>query len=261
MRGISSFAHGKDYSLCMTTGENEEEQFHEVVKMVQGKRVDGIILLYSQSNDKIIDYLFKMKFPFVVIGRPSKNIEEITYVDNDNYQAARELTEYLIAAGHERIAFLGGGENLLSTQDRLSGFCDMMERAGLKISERWIKHGDCEKEASKEIVEEIMSSDYTPTAILAANDILALGVLSALGEKGVNVPKDMAVVSFNNSMISELANPPLTTVDVNIHQLGYESARCMIGKIEGEVAETTSIIVPTKIIRRQTCQQRDESAW
>lgn len=255
IRGISSFAHGKDYSICLTTGENEEEQFQDVVKMVQGKRVDGIILLYSRKDDAIVNYLMQMNFPFVIIGRPAENVEKITYIDNNNYQAARELTEYLITSGHKQIAFLGGSERLLVMQDRVAGFCDGMKLADLEVSEQWIKHVEFELTGGKEAAHEIMATDCTPTAIFVTGDLLALGLLSALGEMGIQVPTDVAVVSFNNLMISEISSPPLTTVDVNIHQLGYEAAKCIIGKIEGDSEGAKSIIVPTKIIERQTCRE------
>lgn len=90
LRGISSFAHVEEYSLYISTGETEEEIFNGVVKMVQGRQIGGIILLYSRENDHIIQYLQQQNFPFVLIGKPYERKNEITYVDNDNYTAARK---------------------------------------------------------------------------------------------------------------------------------------------------------------------------
>jgi DNA-binding LacI/PurR family transcriptional regulator len=253
IRGISTFAHVKDYSLYMTTGETEEEIFRDVVKMVQGKRVDGIVVLYSRQNDSIIHYLMQNNFPFVLIGKPSDEMENITYIDNDNYKAAREVTDYLITLGHTRIAFIGGNKDLLVTKDRLSGFMDSLKLSDLIVEESYIKHMEFVQEGGKQAVEELLSNSILPTAIVVTDDVMALGVLSALREKNIKVPQDISIISFNNSILSEIASPPLTTIDVHIYQLGYEAAKCVIDRIEAPDSAAKSVIVPTKLVVRQTC--------
>ena len=119
LTGLSEGAHSRQYALHMTTGKTELEIFDGVVAMVQGGRVDGVILLYSKVEDKVISYLRKRDFPFVVIGKPFKDDENISYVDNDNFKAGKEVTEYLIQLGHERIGFIGGNLDLVVT-DRKS---------------------------------------------------------------------------------------------------------------------------------------------
>ncbi|GGE80562.1 LacI family DNA-binding transcriptional regulator [Priestia taiwanensis] len=253
IRGISTFAHVKDYSLYMTTGETEEEIFRDVVKMVQGKRVDGIVVLYSRQDDSIIQYLLQNNFPFVLIGKPSNEMENITYIDNDNYKATREVTDYLLSLGHTRIAFVGGSKDLLVTKDRLAGFTDALKLNDLTIEEAYIKHMEFVQEGGKQAVEELLACETLPSAIVVTDDVMALGVLSALREENLKVPEDISVVSFNNSILSEIASPPLTTIDVHIYQLGYEAAKCVIDRIEVPDTAPKSVIVPTKLIVRQTC--------
>jgi DNA-binding LacI/PurR family transcriptional regulator len=258
MRGISSFAHIKDYSLYMSTGETEQEIFEGVVKMVQGRRVDGIVVLYSRMDDKVIQYLKDQKFPFVLIGKPEHASEDVTYIDNDNYLAGREVTEYLISLGHERIAFIGGSPDLMVTKERLAGFKEALKLADLSLPEEYVFYMDFLREGGQRAVEQLMSYESSPTAIVVTDDLMALGVLSTLDEKGYKVPDDVSVISFNNVIFSEIACPPLTSVDVHIYQLGYEAVKSLIEKIEFPQQSSKSIIIPYKIIKRQTCKEIDK---
>jgi DNA-binding LacI/PurR family transcriptional regulator len=254
IRGISSFAHIKEYSLYMSTGETEEEIYEGVVKMVQGRRVDGIVLLYSRIDDKVIQYLIEQDFPFVLIGKPHQAVEEVTYIDNDNYLAGREVTEYLISLGHKQIAFVGGSPDLMVTKERLAGVREALKIAGLPLLDEYIFYMDFLREGGQKAVEQLMSLPQPPSAIVVTDDLMALGVLSTLVEKGYSIPDDISVVSFNNVIFAEIASPPLTSVDVRIFQLGYEAAKSLIEKIESPDLAPKSIIVPYKIIKRQTCK-------
>ncbi|WP_416828721.1 LacI family DNA-binding transcriptional regulator [Ectobacillus polymachus] len=254
IRGISSFSHVKDYSLYMSTGDTEEEIFEGVARMVQGKRVDGIIVLYSRTNDKVVQYLHEQQFPFVLIGKPSHAMESITYIDNDNYLAGREVTEYLLSLGHKRIAFIGGSPDLMVTKERLAGYKEALKLANIALPDEYVCFMEFLREGGQLAVEHLMSYEEAPTAIVVTDDLMALGVLSTLSEKGYHVPDEVSVVSFNNVVFAEIAYPPLTSVDVKIYQLGYEAAKNLIERIETPNFSPKSIIVPYKLIVRQTCK-------
>ncbi|MBP0724571.1 LacI family DNA-binding transcriptional regulator [Bacillus sp. RG28] len=253
IRGITSYINQKDYSLYFITGKNEEEIAQLVNKTVKGGRVDGIILLYSKENDPIIQYLNSHNYPFVLVGKPYSHLEEITYIDNDNYSASREVTNYLLSLGHKNIAFVGGEKNLLVTKERLRGYEDALKLNGLRIIDEFSIFTSFTREGGMNAVEQLLSINHEPTAIVVTDDILALGVISALKNKGFSVPEDISVVSFNNALIAELASPPLTSVDINIYQLGYEAAKNIIYKVEEPDGSEKSIIVPYKLIIRDTC--------
>ncbi len=252
IRGISSTAHMKDYSLLISTGETEEQILEAVEKMVMGKRVDGIILLYSRENDPIIQYLLKQEFPFVLVGKPYQHVERITYIDNDNYGAAREVTNTFIRKGHQKIAFVGGSRDFLVTQERLSGYCDAMKLSGLPLNEEYIFHDDFLLESGKASIDHLMRLEEPPTAIVAADDIIALGILSSLADLGKQVPEQVSVISFNNLVLAELATPRLSSVDVNIFQLGNEATKLVIDRIQSNDTHSKSVIVPYRIVERQS---------
>ncbi|MFP7298866.1 LacI family DNA-binding transcriptional regulator [Neobacillus niacini] len=255
LQGISEGAQEKNYALHMSTGKSDKEVFDAVIQMVQGKRVDGVILLYSNIDDQVISYLKEQNFPFVLIGKPYKDIEEITHVDNDNVRAAKEATEYLIGYGHEKIAFIGGSAELMVTVDRISGYQQALKDAGLTVTSDYIIHQEFLREGGQGAVHELMALEHPPTALVVADDFMALGVLNKLDELGIKVPDDLSIVSFNNVLLAEMARPPLTSVDINIFELGYQASKNLIVMVENNNEPTKRLIISHQIIERLSCSK------
>lgn len=253
LTGLSEGAHSKQYALHMTTGKTEDEIFDGVVAMVQGGRVDGVVLLYSKVEDRVIAYLRERDFPFVVIGKPFKDDENISYVDNDNFKAGKEVTEHLIQLGHDRIGFIGGNLDLVVTVERLLGYEKALRNSGISLVDDYIVNDEFLRESGQDAVKELLSLEKPPTAMVVADDLMALGVLNKLDEMGISVPDDISIVSFNNVLIAEMARPPLTSVDINIFDLGYQAAKSLIQKVENPDEPIKRIIVPFKIVRRFSC--------
>ncbi|QCS54248.1 LacI family DNA-binding transcriptional regulator [Priestia flexa] len=256
LRGISTGAHEKKRAIYMSTGEAESEILREVMQMVQGRRVDGLILLYSKIDDPVLAYLKEQNIPFVVVGKPFKDSEYITYVDNDNFKAGKEATEYLIELGHNRIAFIGGSLDLVVTIDRLTGYDKAIQGAGIPYRSEYVIHEEFLQEGGKEAVCELLSLEERPTALVVADDLMALGVLNTLDAIGISVPEDMSIISFNNVLIAEMARPALTSIDINIFELGYQAVRSLTKKIEASSQAIESIRIPHSIVTRQSCKKR-----
>lgn len=253
IRGISALCSKYDFSISLTTGESEEEIFADTVKMVRGKRVDGMIVLYSKKDDKVVPYLIESGIPFVVIGKPLIQSSKIMFVDNDNVQAAKEATDFLLNLGHKKIAFIGEDDQFEVSEARLNGFIQAVKAQGLAVSKGYIKNIQFDPHHGKQVITELMGLAEPPTALVVSDDLNALIVLTALSEKNIKVPDDMSMIVFNNSVISKVANPPLTTVDTQIFQLGYESANCLIELVKDPQMFRKSVIIPTVIVERNSC--------
>lgn len=256
IRGISMKAYQEGYGLYLSTGQTEEEILEEVKHMVYGGRVDGILLLYSRVDDQVMPFLIEQGFPFVLIGRPNE-IEEgqVTYVNNDNFKAAKTVTEYLILLGHERIGFIGGNLDYVVTIDHMKGYEQALTNANIPVNKDYMVHHEEVKEGGQDAVIELMSNEQPPTALVVADDIMTFGVLRMLDDMGVKVPEDISIVSFNNVMISELSSPPMTTVDIHIYDLGFRATECLIKKIYDPTLEDRKVIIPHRLIKRQTCRK------
>jgi DNA-binding LacI/PurR family transcriptional regulator len=253
LQGLSEGAHEKQYALQMSTGKTENEIFDGVVQMVQGGRVDGIILLYSRIDDKILTYLRDREFPFVVIGKPFQYVEEITHVDNDNFRGGREATEYLLGLGHEKIGFIGGDPEFVVTMERQLGYENALCEAGIAPTSEYIIHEEFLKEGGQEAVKELLHLSEPPTALVVADDLMALGVVNTLTEMEISVPENVSIISFNNVLFSELSRPPLTSLDINIFDLGYQAARSLIQIVENHREPIKRIIIPHQLIERCSC--------
>lgn len=237
----------------MTSGKTEFDSYEGVVQMVQGGRVDGIILLYSMIDDKIMEYLTKRKFPFVVIGKPYDLVDKITHVDNDNYMAAKEATDYIIGLGHRKIGFIGGSPSLTVTLDRLNGYKEALRASDMDIDEDYIIHGDFLREGGQEAVKALLRRTIPPTALLVTDDLMAVGVVNTLTEMQIEIPTEVSIVSFNNALFAEMSRPPLTSIDINIKELGYQAASNLIQLLKNENDPVKRIIIPHTLVIRQSC--------
>lgn len=255
LRGIMTSVNDLHYGIQLAAGETKQEILDSVIKMVQGRRVDGIILLYSKYKDEIVSYLQNMDFPFVVIGKPFQDVEQITHVDNDNVSAAKEGTEYLLNLGHRNIGFIGGNKNLMVTISRLEGYKKALSTYQIPIREDYIIYEEFLLSGGKQGVEQIMSVDDPPTALLVTDDLMSLGVLRTLNEMGKRVPDELSIVSFNNSMFAELASPSLTSIDINITELGKQAVKNLVAKIEEPSEPVKRVIIPHKMIERSSCKE------
>ncbi|MFD1849071.1 LacI family DNA-binding transcriptional regulator [Oceanobacillus bengalensis] len=257
LRGIGSVTHEREYAMVLSSAQNGEEIMSEVRRMVFGRYVDGLILLYSRINDPVTEFLNEQDFPYVIVGKPYENINTVTHVDNDNFTAGKEITKYLIDQGHEYIAFIGGSRELFVTVDREAGYEAALKEAGLPNIEEQKLHTEFLKSGGREAVESILALEKRPTAIVVSDDLISLGVLSRLEQSGVNVPEDISVVSFNNVYLSEITRPALTTIDIHIYELGAQSAKALIEKAENKSEPAKRIIIPHDIIYRDSVSKRE----
>lgn len=254
LRGISASAHHSQYGLYLSTGATGQEIYEEVVAMTQGKRVDGIILLYSKTDDKVVDYLLANGIPFSMVGRPYTRPDAISYVDNDNVAVSKEVVKHLIALGHRRISFVGGAADFIVSLDRLAGYKQALEEAGLPFVPEYAVTQEQMEGNEKEAIQQLMALEQPPTAIVTHDDLVAYEVIGYLEDLSISVPADVSIVGFNNHTLSSHLKPPLSTVDISIFDLGAEAAHLVLEKIKDDNAASRNIIVPAALIERGSCQ-------
>ncbi|WP_152655278.1 LacI family DNA-binding transcriptional regulator [Oceanobacillus sp. CFH 90083] len=257
LRGIGSYFHKQQFSMLLSSGQTEQEKFEEIERMVLGKYVDGIILLYSRLKDPIVSFLKEKDFPFVIVGKPLEYQEEIVHVDNDNVKAGKDITEHLIENGHKRISFIGGAADLVVTIDRQKGYETALKEAGISPLEKHIIHTEFLKSGGREAVEQILELDVKPDAIVVSDDLISVGVISTFEEYGIHIPEDISLVSFNNIYFSEIIHPALTTVDIQIFQIGAESAKAIIQMCTNQMLDKKRIIIPHQIAYRNSVRLMD----
>lgn len=239
--------HG--YHLCVDAARTVHSRRAIYEELLRSRRVDGLILVESETDDERIERLDAQGFPFVLIGRYERG-DTIYSVDNDNVGAAKMATEYLLGKGHTRIAFIGGPEGLVLTRDRLNGYQAALNEAGLTADGSLAFFSDFTEDGSARIMRDLMSLQDPPTAVLAMDDVLALGAMRAAKQLGKRVPDEMAIVGFNNSPLCSYVEPTITSVAVDIPALAKAATDMLIHLIEGCTVEPKRCIVPSELVIR-----------
>lgn len=162
--------------------------------------------------------------------------------------------QHLFDLGHRRIGFIGGRPDLQSSNRRREGYCLSLQSHGLPVDETLLRIGNFEREAACARAVELLRLDPPVTAIMAANDEMALGVYDAAQALNRRIPDDLSVIGFDNIPDAGLADPPLTTVDQSIEGMGALAAEVVIKLIAGEPPEQLVHKVPTRLVIRQSCR-------
>lgn len=215
--------------------------------------LDGIILMNPLVNHTYLDYLKKEKVPFVIIGTPEKE-EDIFYVDIDIISAAYRAVTYLIERGHSKIFFINHKQDYIQSTQLNKGYQTAYAEAGIELdSEKYIVHSSINIEAGYTSCMQALQRKVDFTAVVAQNEIVAKGVLQALGEKGIAVPEDVAVISLGGNPIGRLNSPAITSIDFAPYDMGYQAAKMLIEVIKKKRMKPSHILLPTKFIPGETC--------
>lgn len=252
IRGVSQVCNQRQTASTIITGEDEQELLHSVKTLHLSGRIDGFILLYSRENDVIADYLCERGIPYVLVGKPQDGSGATLCIDNDNLLAGRDAADYLYHLGHRRIGFLGKGKKHLYAADRQAGWQLSMVMHGLNPrQDHCIELNHVHSDDTS--LRQLLNREDRPTAFIVSDDLLGLAVERACAAEGLSIPEDLSIITFNNSLYSQLASPQLTTVDINSYQLGQEAAAQIISYLDNPNLRTTRVIVPHRIVERSSC--------
>ncbi|MGV3025165.1 LacI family DNA-binding transcriptional regulator [Clostridium thermobutyricum] len=246
MIGMSMVADEEKYYLMYVFCKTEEDELKNVKEFLGNNLLDGLCILTVRENDRCIDYLKRSKFPFVVIGNPDNN-RGILFVDNDNIKATYKITNKFIKDGYKKIGFIGGNKNFKVSKDRLKGYLDALKQNNISINKNIIVEAENFTESlGFKAMEKILKKE-TPNIVITAEDLLAVGANKYLNEKGI---KDIKIIGFNNTPITQYQNPPISSIDINSRQLGYEAAKLLINFLNGIPLKEKHKMVKTKFIER-----------
>ena len=255
LAGLGNKASAFGYDLLVSTRSPGEEEMQAYREIVQGKRVDGFILLRTRQQDPRISYLLESGFPFVAFGRTADG-RTFPFVDEDSTLGMRLVVEHLTGLGHHRIACLAPPMELTFALYRLKGFRAGMADAGFPVDESLILSGDLTQRGGYEQAKILLDKADRPTAIAACNDLMAFGAIRAAQEEGLVVGKDIAITGFDDILMAEHSNPPLTTVNQPIYKIGAMVCEMLIKLIRNEPLTETQIILNPELIVRQSSGYR-----
>lgn len=250
LRGIVTAAARYEYDVLLSTNSKNKEELDVIKNFIGGGKVDGLILMQAQDDDPNIEYLSTTNFPFALIG--SCQGFSGNHVDNDNVQAAYDLTRHILRTGKRKIYFASGSLAYRVTQDRLAGFQKALTDYGLPYSLDQVFTGQFDEESGTRIAEEIFEKYETPDAVVATDDVIAFGLSRTIVDRGYRIPDDIAIGSFNNSILSRYSESPLTTVDIRAFELGQKSVELLMAAMDGGIRNGSAMIEHQLIKRAST---------
>lgn len=246
MRGMSMAAEESGYYIMYAFSKNDDDELKIIKEFASNNLLEGLCLLSVREDDRTIKYLKDIKFPFVVIGRPDE--EGILWVDNDNFKAMFKLVNKFIKAGENDLAFIGGKRNWNVSKDRLNGFKAAFKANNLNYDKTMVTEGkDFSEECGYSAMKELISKS-TPKVVVTTDDLLALGANKFLNEKRIEGVK---IVGFNNTPMTKYQNPPISSIDINAIELGYEATKLLIDYLNNNLINRKNYcIVDTEFIDR-----------
>jgi LacI family transcriptional regulator len=250
-RGVEDYARENGYCvfLCNTNWDEENEQ--KYLTILKERRVDGIII--APVSTDTIDYVSdsKLDIPVVYIGS-RVDCNKSNYVVIDDFKAGYMATEYLMKLGHSNIAFIGGHDKSTSHIDRINGYKQALKENRLEADINSIKGYSFKKESGYGTFLKMVKNRKVPTAIVAENDIIALGIMEAAEKHGYDVPKDISIIGIDDIEFGSLPKINLTTVAQPKFDIGRKSADILLDLISGS-SDSKQIILEPFLIVRGTC--------
>ncbi|MEV4047754.1 DNA-binding LacI/PurR family transcriptional regulator [Streptomyces sp. SAI-195] len=235
--------------LTLVRTDTERRRF---VEYARGGRVDGVLLMSVHAEDPLPDMLAKAGLPTVMLGRRSGE-ESVTYVDADNAGGARGAVAHLLDAGRRTIGAISGPLDMYVAQCRLRGYWEALELAGVAAGASLVvEGGDFTEESGQRAMTELLDRHPDLDAVFAASDTLAAGALNALRAAGLRVPRDVAVIGFDDLHSARPTDPPLTTVRQPLQEIGRTMVRLLREEMEDSATAWRHVILRTELVLRDS---------
>ena len=250
IKGAEDAARQRGYNLILCNSEDEPQREAVYLRVLRDRQVDGMLIASSQMADDTIADLRDEVFPFVLLNRATESAEDLAVVV-DNHAAASGVVAHLAALGHRRIGHIAGPHNTTTGVDRREGYRAGVLALGLADEPELIVEASAfSEEGGRRALEMMLAGRARPTAIFAANDLIAIGMLQRLRQSGGRVPGDLSIVGFNDIPLAGLLEPALTTVRVPQMEMGVAGANLLIDRLEGRPISQVRLTLPTELVVR-----------
>lgn len=250
LKGASSAITQTGYELLAYSGGARGADVgweRRYLSRLGGTLIDGAIIVTPTVVDA------SNGIPVVAVD-PHTGPSGLPTVDSDNFAGGVMATQYLLALGHRRIGLVGGRPDLESARLREAGFRSAMADAALDVDESLVVVGGYRPETADQPARELLARPDRPTAVFAANDLSAIRTIEVAREMGLRVPDDLSVVGFDNVPESALCDPPLTTINQPLRDIGAQALRLLVDLLQGKEVAATHLRLPTALVERASCR-------
>ncbi len=238
-RGYRLELRGSDQNTASATAE----------EIISRKSADAIAVHVGIMSHPLSATLTRMSFPHIVLGMPDFD-SQLCWIDNNNVYSGTVAASFLVSRGYRRIAFIGGRYYDLGSAHRLEGLKQGLSNAGLSLEDSFIWLGDSTRAEGYNMTIGMLEQRPLPEAIVCANNYIALGCVDALNKKGISIPGDMGVLTFDDYPFSRMIEPPLTVVDINVRHMGAQAGKFLLDIIRHPNTQVQTFVTSSDVIRR-----------
>jgi LacI family transcriptional regulator len=249
VRGVEDFLHSRNYDLLLTSVSLNPDRERAALRSLLRRRVDGLILVltYADQEDRELKTIIRRRSPVVLLGEKH---EAVDAVGPDEENGTLQLMQHLIDLGHRSIGLVFGVATPLLGANRVTIFKKKMREMKVAEVDQLVVHTGPTMQDGYQAALRLLDRSPRPTAILAINDLLAIGVLRACADRGLRVPDDISVAGFDDIDQAVYLNPALTTVEMNAGEMGMTAARLLFKRMENPDRAHEFQLIPTRLIRR-----------
>jgi LacI family transcriptional regulator, galactose operon repressor len=251
LRGIDLRARRDGFHLLVSSSHADGEDMVDALRSMRG-RIEGLIVMAPDVDTATLVKAAGAGFPLVLLD-PGLRVVGCDSISIDNEAGAVSAVDHLVRLGHRRLATITGPAQNADAQQRLHGFRWALAERGLASDPELEVEGDFTEPSGYAAVGRLLAATSRPTAIFAANDYMAIGAMSALTQAGLRVPEDMAIVGFDDIAMARYLNPPLTTVSVDLVDLGARAVERLLRNQTGASTRRRHDVTPATLVVRRSC--------
>lgn len=249
-RAVEDEAHAHGYSLILGNADEDPRRQSEYVGLLLDKRVDGLLLTPAVGTAKLVGEAAKRGTPIVFVDRAIDGYD-IPVVRAEGSTATTELVDHLVALGHRRIALIAGPQEALPGRERLTAFRAALAAHHIAVPPEYLQVGDFQQASGERAAAVLLDLPEPPTAIFAADNLMTLGALKVFHQRGLAMPDDIALASFDDAPWFELMRPPITAIVQPTTQIAAAAVGALVDLVAGRPARSTTM--PCRLITRASC--------
>jgi len=252
IKEIEKLANQFGYSVLICNSENNFNTELEYINVLKSRNIDGLIIIPSEENIRILERLDLEKTPVVLINRIIKN-SNVDSINIDTYNILLEVIDYLVSLKHKKIAFIIRETHLIQSMERLRGYKDGLKKNKITINKEFIiDEQEVSLESGYKSMVKILNLDDKPTAVIVYNDTLAIGAIKAIKDYNFKVPDDFSIVGFDNSFVDGYLEPTLTSLDFPKEEIASKAFSLLLARMNGDKSLPKDIIVPSSLVIRNS---------
>ncbi len=254
-RAAEDEARAAGYTVVIGNADERPERQDHYVRTLLEQRVDGLLICPTAEVTPLVAESVRAGDPIVFLDRTLPGLD-VPSVRADGTEAIHRLIEHVHRLGHRLVAFVSGPETLSTGRERTRAFADAMRACGLEVREEYLESGDFQAESGRAAAARLLDLPEPPSVIFAGDNLMALGALDEIRARGLNIPRDVALASFDDVAWFAHLDPPITAIAQPAEELGRRAVRALLDRVEDRPVE--SVVLPARLVIRRSCGETKE---